>query len=280
MIDSYNDSTGSRKKFLIPLVVLLLCAVSLTGAGYAYNANVTNIDNGADVDGISLALYQNDGTTPVNAAMYTVTDINIATHTTNGYALKYGGYGFTTEASQAAGQSHEGKVVDVQGTSALDTFETGFYVEAYKGETPAGYHATEPTINSTETLAAAIAAGKNVGLFSLGDTYVLTVDNQTGGNIDLKINTQLAAAYATPSPVKAIYVVITAEDGTTYVAKDTAATDSEYTAIVSGLQAAGETTYTVNAYVVLSDFHSENVPAAAAYSDISFTVSFTAAPSA
>jgi len=42
MTDTYNDSTGSRKKFLIPLVVLLLCAVSLTGAGYAYNSSVEN----------------------------------------------------------------------------------------------------------------------------------------------------------------------------------------------------------------------------------------------
>jgi len=50
MTDTYNDTTGSRKKFLIPLVVLLLCAVSLTGAGYAYNASVTMNDNTAPVD--------------------------------------------------------------------------------------------------------------------------------------------------------------------------------------------------------------------------------------
>ena len=49
MTDTYNDTTGSRKKFLIPLVVLLLCAVSLTGAGYAYNSSVQG-NGGADVD--------------------------------------------------------------------------------------------------------------------------------------------------------------------------------------------------------------------------------------
>lgn len=48
MTDTYNDTTGSRKKFLIPLVVLLLCAVSLTGAGYAYNSTVTI--GGGDMD--------------------------------------------------------------------------------------------------------------------------------------------------------------------------------------------------------------------------------------
>ena len=52
MTDTYNDSTGSRKKFLIPLVVLLLCAVSLTGAGYAYNSSVTVNDNSGDTVGL------------------------------------------------------------------------------------------------------------------------------------------------------------------------------------------------------------------------------------
>ena len=56
MIDSYNDSTGSRKKFLIPLVVLLLCAVSLTGAGYAYNASMIAPDNGADAGDLQIDL--------------------------------------------------------------------------------------------------------------------------------------------------------------------------------------------------------------------------------
>lgn len=50
MTDTYNDTTGSRKKFLIPLVVLLLCAVSLTGAGYAYQSSVTLEGNTGGVD--------------------------------------------------------------------------------------------------------------------------------------------------------------------------------------------------------------------------------------
>jgi len=65
MTDTYNDSTGSRKKFLIPLVVLLLCAVSLTGAGYAYNATVSVDDNSSDVDFLAIDLYKTDGTTPI-----------------------------------------------------------------------------------------------------------------------------------------------------------------------------------------------------------------------
>jgi len=66
MTDTYNDTTGSRKKFLIPLVVLLLCAVSLTGAGYAYNSSVSN-DGNANVDqSFVIDLYTTSaGTTPI-----------------------------------------------------------------------------------------------------------------------------------------------------------------------------------------------------------------------
>jgi hypothetical protein len=66
MTDTYNDTTGSRKKFLIPLVVLLLCAVSLTGAGYAYNASVTVPDNHV----VSEDLY-------IDLATPASTDVNI-----------------------------------------------------------------------------------------------------------------------------------------------------------------------------------------------------------
>lgn len=62
MTDTYNDTTGSRKKFLIPLVVLLLCAVSLTGAGYAYNSSVTVNDNSGDTVGLD---FTYTGTAPI-----------------------------------------------------------------------------------------------------------------------------------------------------------------------------------------------------------------------
>ena len=70
MTDTYNDSTGSRKKFLIPLVVLLLCAVSLTGAGYAYNTSVTTTGS-ADSHSFDVDLYDDEGSSilvPINVA--------------------------------------------------------------------------------------------------------------------------------------------------------------------------------------------------------------------
>lgn len=44
----------SRKKFLIPLIVLMLCAVSLTGAAYAYSSSLTNTGNSTDTEYLSL----------------------------------------------------------------------------------------------------------------------------------------------------------------------------------------------------------------------------------
>lgn len=42
MIDMYTNEEASKKKYLVPLVILMLCAVSLTGAAYAYSTNVTD----------------------------------------------------------------------------------------------------------------------------------------------------------------------------------------------------------------------------------------------
>lgn len=40
MADQYTDYSESKKKFLVPLAVLLLCGVALTGAAYAYSSNL------------------------------------------------------------------------------------------------------------------------------------------------------------------------------------------------------------------------------------------------
>ncbi len=47
MTSEYMDRESTRKKFLAPLVVIMLCAVALTGAAYAYSTTVTG--NG-DID--------------------------------------------------------------------------------------------------------------------------------------------------------------------------------------------------------------------------------------
>ncbi len=62
-MDQYSeDENQSKKKLLIPLLILLLCAVSIIGAGYA----VTNILNVNDNDVDSGYIYVNyDGAGPI-----------------------------------------------------------------------------------------------------------------------------------------------------------------------------------------------------------------------
>ena len=48
MTTQYAEEQGFKKKYLAPLIVLMLCAVSLTGAAYAYS---TSVSNTGDIDG-------------------------------------------------------------------------------------------------------------------------------------------------------------------------------------------------------------------------------------
>ena len=59
MTDMYMETSGSKKKLLAPLVVLLLCAVSLAGAGYAYNSTVAVNGNDMTGDEFVLEIYDN-----------------------------------------------------------------------------------------------------------------------------------------------------------------------------------------------------------------------------
>ena len=56
MTTQYAEEQGFKKKYLAPLIVLMLCAVSLTGAAYAYSTSVTGH---GDISGdyISIDLY-------------------------------------------------------------------------------------------------------------------------------------------------------------------------------------------------------------------------------
>ncbi len=61
MTADYLDDGSTRKKYLAPLVVVMLCAVALTGAAYAYSTTVTG--NG-DIKGeyTIIDIYEKTGT--------------------------------------------------------------------------------------------------------------------------------------------------------------------------------------------------------------------------
>ena len=60
MTTQYAEEQGFKKKYLAPLIVLMLCAVSLTGAAYAYS---TSISGNGEISGeyISIDMYDKDG---------------------------------------------------------------------------------------------------------------------------------------------------------------------------------------------------------------------------
>lgn len=61
MATQYMENQGFKKKYLAPLIVLMLCAVSLTGAAYAYSTSITG--NGTiNHDYYSIDMYDKNGT--------------------------------------------------------------------------------------------------------------------------------------------------------------------------------------------------------------------------
>ena len=60
MTTQYAEEQGFKKKYLAPLIVLMLCAVSLTGAAYAYSTSVTGHGD-IDHDYISIDMYDSAG---------------------------------------------------------------------------------------------------------------------------------------------------------------------------------------------------------------------------
>lgn len=51
-----KEQTGSRKKYLVPVVVLMLCLVALTGAAYAYASELTVQNNEVGAQTLTLDL--------------------------------------------------------------------------------------------------------------------------------------------------------------------------------------------------------------------------------
>ncbi len=62
MTTNYMENESSKKKYLAPLVVIMLCAVALTGAAYA--AYATSVTGNGDIAGkyVVLDIYDSGGT--------------------------------------------------------------------------------------------------------------------------------------------------------------------------------------------------------------------------
>ena len=84
MTTQYAEEQGFKKKYLAPLIVLMLCAVSLTGAAYAYS---TSVSNTGDIDGYyySIDMYSDDqAATVIEKSLVSEDDFEVMTDKTVG----------------------------------------------------------------------------------------------------------------------------------------------------------------------------------------------------
>lgn len=77
MDDYYLDSSTSKKKLLVPIILLMLCAVSLTGAAYAYSQTFVELDDNT-IDGFNYSIDYTDSSKNVITAKLPATDEDIS----------------------------------------------------------------------------------------------------------------------------------------------------------------------------------------------------------
>ena len=246
MTDVYTQENASKKKFLAPVLVILLCMVSLTAAGYAYSATVDNTDDPVIIDGITMEISGLN----TNNYIFEVDDIHIATHTTNGKAIYYNG---TINGIDNPGFNAAGTAVS-EYTDSFTGFGDGYYVQVIKDTTDVGYHAT-PVVDADLFEDADALADAGIIKISEGP-ITLEIVNHSKKTVDIK--TTLSAAVAvTDKAISDVYIVI--KNGSEVVGFESYKTAGE-TVIATALEDNQTGTYTVEAYIALTDYLSANVP--------------------
>lgn len=260
MTDIYMEQNGSKKKLLVPLIVLLLCAVSLTGAGYAYNSTVTNVDDNVHIEGLTLDLKTaGENPVPVTSAIYNLS-FGYSDHITAGKAIN----GLTGKGFKTVGETQTAVDVDISSSEARDACASGYYMETIYDSEAVGYCVAPTEINAAN-LATAAGTSSTTGVFALG-TYTLTVVNATGSNVGVTAK----AVFENDSPdfgkgVKGIYAVVTGTIGgqdieTVFdITEGNGAERSKLLANFAPNQS-DSTDLTIKTYVVCSDYYSETLP--------------------
>lgn len=80
MDDYYLDSSTNKKRLLVPIILLMLCAVSLTGAAYAYSQTFVELDENP-IDGYNYSIDYTDSEKNVITAKLPATneDVSVVT---------------------------------------------------------------------------------------------------------------------------------------------------------------------------------------------------------
>lgn len=72
---SDSDSESGRKRILVPIVAIMMCAVAIIGVGYSLTSTVSSNDNSIGVDGLELNLYKTAETTGDGSNIWTSGEI-------------------------------------------------------------------------------------------------------------------------------------------------------------------------------------------------------------
>jgi len=259
MTDTQSESTGSRKKLLIPLVALMLCAVSIVGAGYAYNSTVTNTFNSVVAEGTTINLYD-DQDAVVTEGIISL-EFMTYTHALNGKAI----YPMENIGIKATDTS---TTLSYTPGASLDNYAPGYYLETtYKNgtgaETAAGFYpvAAAADIETAEDVAdLAVNPTETKGVVEL-DTYTLKIGNATDNAVNVKFKADYYLAAPTlPAGVRDILVTFTSNDAT--VSKEVVSVKGNVAdqVIATLASSTASAVITVNTYVIVSDTYTNDEP--------------------
>jgi len=252
MTDVYTQESASKKKFLAPVLVILLCMVSLTAAGYAYSATIDNTGDDIDIKGVTMELSTDD-------AIFSVDDIAIGTHTTNGKALWYAVHKAFDD---------ENNYTDAAYTGDLNDYADGYYVEVAKGTNDSGYN---EFVASNAEFDKTVDELKALGVYKISaDDLNIKITNKSDVSINLR--TTVTGPNTVIAGIKDVYLVIK-NDASVVVGFESFKTAGYTDIAINQAISSTEKTYTVEVYVAISDYLSADLPQfpAAAYD---FAVSF------
>ncbi len=77
MTDIQMEGTALKKKLMVPVVVLMLCAVTLVGAGYAYTTTVTNTAT-VDAEYYAIEMFNDDANKTITTAALSMDPIELS----------------------------------------------------------------------------------------------------------------------------------------------------------------------------------------------------------
>lgn len=292
----------SRKKLLAPLVVLLLCAVSLTGAAYAYTSSMTSIDNNVHVEGLTLSLTEQNEQSEAVPVAHALYDFKIAYsgHTQTGKSadtLKAIRYSLTSENSVGFRTSGSDVIYDENVTAVemadLSAYADGSYVDTQYAvgngsfSSAVGYRTFD--FGTSGPTKDQLDAGLGEGIYKIGKEYTLNATNHSDKEVTLTLNVKYSAANPDfGEGVKGIYIVVSGNipavvggSAAVSVSEVVRIDNSDSQLITRNLCTMGAdqgidgTNLKIQAYLVCSDFYSS-----AAFGvdedDIDFVVNFTA----